>query len=84
MGARLRPLARLERIWTRSGALGSSTTQVNLVGQGNGVASGSEEKERRLFVEALRDGYVLCQCVTHYAAERASLTLMMRALSNAP
>ena len=78
---RIRPLARLERIWTRPGALGS-TTQVNLVGQGNGVASGSEEKERRLFAEALRDGYVLCQCVvTHYAAERASLTLMTRPLS---
>ncbi|KAI1793538.1 Pkinase-domain-containing protein [Ganoderma leucocontextum] len=59
---RLRPLGRLERIWTRSGAMGS-TTQVNLVGQGNGVASGSEEKERRLFAEALRDGYVLCQLV---------------------
>ncbi|KAM5534674.1 hypothetical protein V8D89_011686 [Ganoderma adspersum] len=59
---RIRPLARLERIWTRPGALGS-TTQVNLVGQGNGVASGSEEKERRLFAEALRDGYVLCQLV---------------------
>ncbi|KAI0794041.1 Pkinase-domain-containing protein [Fomes fomentarius] len=58
---RLRPLARLERIWTRSGAMGS-TTQVNVVGLGNGVASGGE-KERRLFAEALRDGYVLCQCV---------------------
>ncbi len=40
-----------------------STTQVNVVGLGNGVASGGEEKERRLFAEALRDGYVLCQCV---------------------
>ena len=59
---RLRPLARLERIWTRTGAMGS-TTQVNLAGQGNGVASGSEEKERRLFADALRDGYVLCQYV---------------------
>ena len=60
---RLRALARMERIWTRSGAMGSSTTQVNVVGLGNGVASGGEEKERRLFAEALRDGYVLCQCV---------------------
>ncbi|TFK83688.1 Pkinase-domain-containing protein [Polyporus arcularius HHB13444] len=60
--ARLRPLARLERIWARSGAM-ASTSQVNVAGLGNGVASGSEEKERRLFVEALRDGYVLCQCV---------------------
>ena len=72
--ARLRALARLERIWGRSGALGSgagagSTSQVNVVGlglgggSGGGVASGGEEKERRLFAEALRDGYVLCQCV---------------------
>ncbi|KAI0708843.1 Pkinase-domain-containing protein [Cerioporus squamosus] len=60
--ARLRALARLERIWARSGAMGS-TSQVNVAGLGNGVASGSEEKERRLFAEALRDGYVLCQCL---------------------
>lgn len=61
--ARLRALARLERIWSRSGAMGS-TSQVNVVGiGGGGVASGGEEKERRLFAEALRDGYVLCQCV---------------------
>ncbi|RPD76435.1 Pkinase-domain-containing protein [Lentinus tigrinus ALCF2SS1-7] len=59
---RLRALARLERIWSRSGVLGS-TSQVNVAGLGNGVASGSEEKERRLFAEALRDGYVLCQCL---------------------
>ncbi|KAH9852020.1 Pkinase-domain-containing protein [Lenzites betulinus] len=59
---RLRALARLERIWTRSGAVASSS-QVNVSAMGNGVASGSEEKERRLFGEALRDGYVLCQCL---------------------
>ena len=59
---RLRALARLERIWGRSGAIASSS-QVNVAGLGNGVASGSEEKERRLFGEALRDGFVLCQCV---------------------
>ncbi|KAI0657977.1 Pkinase-domain-containing protein [Cubamyces menziesii] len=59
---RLRALARLERIWGRSGAIASSS-QVNVAGLGNGVASGSEEKERRLFGEALRDGFVLCQCL---------------------
>lgn len=59
---RLRGLARVERIWTRSGAVASSS-QVNVSALGNGVASGSEEKERRLFGEALRDGFVLCQCV---------------------
>ena len=56
-----------------SGAGAGSTSQVNVVGlglgggsgsgNGGGVASGGEEKERRLFAEALRDGYVLCQCV---------------------
>ncbi|KAI0629135.1 hypothetical protein C8Q77DRAFT_1161317 [Trametes polyzona] len=56
---RLRALARLERIWTRTGAVASSS-QVNVAA---GVASGSEEKERRLFGEALQDGYVLCQCL---------------------
>lgn len=60
---RLHGLARMERIWSRSGAL-ASLSQVNVSVLGNGaVASGSEEKERRLFGKVLRDGYVLCQCV---------------------
>ncbi|KAI0820321.1 Pkinase-domain-containing protein [Trametes gibbosa] len=62
---RLRALARLERIWTRSGAVASSS-QVNVSAVGNGIALGSEEKERRLFGEALRDGYVLCQCLNKH------------------
>ncbi|KAH9940903.1 Pkinase-domain-containing protein [Epithele typhae] len=60
--ARLRALARLERIWNRTGAM-ASTSQVNMAGLNGALASGGEEKERRLFAEALRDGYVLCQCV---------------------
>ncbi|KAI8974517.1 Pkinase-domain-containing protein [Trametes punicea] len=68
---RLRELARLERIWGRSGAVASSS-QVNVAGLGNGVASRSEEKERRLFGEALRDGYVLCQCMNKLFPNRIS------------
>lgn len=52
---RLRALSRLERIWGKSGG-GSSATAV-----GSGSAfGGGEERERRLFCEAVRDGYVLC------------------------
>lgn len=53
---RLRALARLERIWGRSGGGGSSTTAV---GTTTGLGGG-EERERRLFCETVRDGYVLC------------------------
>jgi hypothetical protein len=55
--ARLRALARLERVWGKSSAsTNGSATQV-----GVGVSTTGEERERRLFTEALRDGYVLCQ-----------------------
>lgn len=46
---RLAPLVRVERIW------GSST-----VGGGT-ISGGGEDRERRIFCEALRDGYVLAQ-----------------------
>jgi hypothetical protein len=52
---RLRALIRLERIWGKSGG-GSSATAV---GSASGYGGG-EERERRLFCEAVRDGYVLC------------------------
>lgn len=55
---RLRNLARLERVWGKSGA-------------GGGGANGGEERERRHFCEALRDGYVLCQCVSFRLRPRA-------------
>lgn len=55
---RLRALSRLERIWGKSGG-GSSTTAL---GPGSGFGGG-EERERRLFCEAVRDGYVLCAYV---------------------
>jgi hypothetical protein len=53
---RLRALSRLERIWGRSGGGGSSTTAI---GAGSGFGGG-EERERKLFCDAVRDGYVLC------------------------
>jgi hypothetical protein len=54
---RMRALARLERVWGKSGpSTNGSMTQV-----GSGVNMAGEERERRKFTEALRDGYVLCQ-----------------------
>ncbi|KAJ7483233.1 hypothetical protein FB451DRAFT_949623, partial [Mycena latifolia] len=55
---RVRALARLERIWGKSG-IGSSSNLT--LGTPAGVSVGGEERERRLFAEALRDGFVLCQ-----------------------
>jgi len=61
---RMRALARLERVWGKSGASANgSVTQLGAAGSGiiGGSASAvGEERERRLFTEALRDGYVLC------------------------
>lgn len=59
---RLRSLARLERVWGKSGSGMSSSTQLNALGtSASGISAGAEERERRYFCEALRDGYVLCQ-----------------------
>jgi hypothetical protein len=49
---RIRNLVRLERIWTKGGGG---------VASNSGVSANGEERERRAFTEALRDGYVLCQ-----------------------
>lgn len=66
---RLRALARLERIWKRGGATnttgvsntpGSVVTGFGVLGPG-GASSVGEDRERRLFSDALKDGYVLCQ-----------------------
>ena len=64
--ARLRVLARLERVWLKNthGIPGSATQLDASVTMKDGDAGGSapgEERELRLFAEALRDGYVLCQ-----------------------
>lgn len=55
---RLSALARLERIWGKSGGGSSSTAVGSTAGFGSG-----EDRERRLFCEAVRDGYVLCAYV---------------------
>ena len=66
---RLRALARHERIWGKSGATiatgvpntsGSTVTGFGVLGAG-GASSMGEDRERRLFSDALKDGYVLCQ-----------------------
>jgi hypothetical protein len=54
---RLRTLVRLERIWGKSGATSSSTALATSSTIGMG---GSEDRERRIFCESVRDGYVLC------------------------
>lgn len=59
---RTRALARLERIWGKSG-VGSSTNVSTAALSSSGLTASGEERERRLFCEALRDGYVLCQSV---------------------
>ncbi|KAG6813166.1 hypothetical protein H0H92_013573 [Tricholoma furcatifolium] len=58
---RTRALARAERIWGRNGSYAmNSSSNVNSVG-GSTMSASAEERERRLFADALRDGYVLCQ-----------------------
>lgn len=57
---RMRALARLERVWEKSWAsTNGSTTQLG--GMSSSANMAGEERERRMFTEALRDGYVLCQ-----------------------
>ncbi|KZT20097.1 hypothetical protein NEOLEDRAFT_1151562 [Neolentinus lepideus HHB14362 ss-1] len=57
---RLRALARLERVWGKSGAQASQSSLFGPMSS-SGLSTSGEERERRLFNEALRDGYVLCQ-----------------------
>ncbi|EEB95642.1 hypothetical protein MPER_05351 [Moniliophthora perniciosa FA553] len=55
---RTRALARLERIWGKSGvSASSSNVNVNVLPMSSsGLSAAGEERERRLFTEALRDG----------------------------
>ncbi|KZV59482.1 hypothetical protein PENSPDRAFT_547084, partial [Peniophora sp. CONT] len=55
---RMRVLARLERVWGKN--VGSSSSSLAVAPPSSAVG---EERERRTFADALRDGYVLCQCV---------------------
>lgn len=61
----MRALARLERIWSKNGSSGvcNSTNVSTSALSSSGLTASGEERERRLFCEALRDGYVLCQSV---------------------
>ncbi|KAG1746538.1 uncharacterized protein EDB91DRAFT_1245730 [Suillus paluster] len=62
---RLQPLIRLERVWGKSG--GASASQVAAGGVGSIVLNpAGEERERKLFCEALRDGVVLCQLMNKH------------------
>ncbi|KAH7105802.1 hypothetical protein BKA62DRAFT_612758 [Auriculariales sp. MPI-PUGE-AT-0066] len=61
---RLRALVRLERIWGRSGSGASTGAAVGAPGSAG--LSGGEDRERRIFQEALRDGYVLCQLINKF------------------
>ncbi|KAJ6591534.1 Pkinase-domain-containing protein [Mycena vulgaris] len=71
---RVRALARLERIWGKSGIGGSSSNVT--VGTPAGVSVSGEDRERRLFTEALRDGFVLCQCAYSILGLRSFRLLM--------
>ncbi|GLB41928.1 putative STE STE11 cdc15 protein kinase [Lyophyllum shimeji] len=58
---RTRALVRAERIWGKAGGIaGGSSSNLNSPGA-SGMSASAEERERRLFGDALRDGYVLCQ-----------------------
>lgn len=59
---RLHPLSRLERVWGMSSISSASNLNVSTSGMGSsGLSAAGEERERRVFCEALRDGFVLCQ-----------------------
>jgi hypothetical protein len=63
---RMRPLCRLELVWRESEvSINGSATALGASGSGNGRRIGAsmveEGRVQRLFANALRDGYVLCQ-----------------------
>ena len=86
---RLRNLARLERVWGRSGSSGFLGVGAMQMGAGvssasssaTGLSTSGEERERRYFCEALSDGYVLCQCVFHFFVFLHSYSLPLFAWS---
>jgi hypothetical protein len=64
---RMQHLVRAERIWGKSASiLGANASQISVSGGASprGLSVSGEERERRLFSEALGDGFVLCQCVS--------------------
>lgn len=59
---RLHPLSRLERIWGMSSISSASNLNMSTSGMSSsGFSAAGEERERRVFCDALRDGFVLCQ-----------------------
>ncbi|KAG6868950.1 hypothetical protein C0993_007164 [Termitomyces sp. T159_Od127] len=62
---RTRALARAE--WKRGESTEGSSSVIALSG-GDGVATGVEEREKVLFADSLRDGYVLCQLMNKLRA----------------
>ncbi|KAF9563140.1 hypothetical protein CPC08DRAFT_761081 [Agrocybe pediades] len=67
--SRVRGLVRLERTWAPAGraaspGLGTLSTarrsSLDIASSGANSSASAEDRERRLFCEALRDGYVLC------------------------
>ncbi|KAG5641912.1 hypothetical protein DXG03_003979 [Asterophora parasitica] len=64
---RMRALARAERVWGKSGGISGSSSS-NLKPGGSGISLSAEERERRLFGDALRDGFVLCQLMNKLQA----------------
>ena len=59
---RTRVLARSERLWAKSGGIsGGSTSNLSSIGGATSSGLSGGERERRLFCDALKDGFVLCQ-----------------------
>jgi hypothetical protein len=66
---RLQHLVRAERVWSKTGSnFGASSSQLDVSGRmgSGGLSTSGEERERRQFCEALKDGFVLCQYVPLY------------------
>jgi hypothetical protein len=73
---RMQNLGRLERMWDR----GFTSSSTNLSTSAT-LGTGGEERERRLFAEALRDGYVLCQCVFTHSNSSSQLITFFRLMN---
>ncbi|KAI6114854.1 Pkinase-domain-containing protein [Pisolithus croceorrhizus] len=66
---RMQPLIRMERVWGESGRIaGASASQITFTGLSSAsvVSNAGEERERKLFCEALRDGVILCQLMNKH------------------
>lgn len=66
---RMQPLIRMERVWGKSSRIASaSASQVTFTGLSSAsvVSNAGEERERKLFCDALRDGVILCQLMNKH------------------